>query len=290
MVGGTAPAPNQYRPLTPWLAQLLMYLMPTGGWAADYFVRLYGMPAEVAAVVAPYAVLRALTTALGLICFDRYLRTWFSPAGALAGALCLAAILPFTYLRVVQESDPINLLVFVLAFWALARERDLLLIPLVLVGTLNRETTALIPALYLAARWGRRPLIELAWKAAAIGGSWAVVYLPMVYLVYGRREYYCDVVMLSSNLSSWVPSAHLVLLFGAMWVLAVIGARRGPLLLRRSLWLLPPYIILHYFVALVIEARLFLPYAPAIIPLSWWVLCPEALVQGPERSERRSRA
>ena len=287
MIGGSAPAPNQYRPLTPWLAHLLMLLIPAGGAMAEYIHKLYAVPREVAGIVAAYVALRTISTALIFISFDRYLRTWFAPPAAAAGSLCLAAVLPFTYLHVVQESDPINLLVFVLAFWALAEKKDLLLIPLVFLGTLNRETVALIPALYLVARLGRRPLAEVLWKAAAIGAAWAAVYFPLVYLVYGRREYYCDVILLSSNLSSWVPTAQVLLLFGAMWVLAVVGASRGPLLLRRALWLLPPYLMLHYVVALVIEVRLFLPYAPVIIPLSWWVLFPQALLQRPESGTKR---
>jgi len=287
MIGGSAPAPNQYRLLTPWLAHLLMLLIPAGGAMAEYVHKLYTVPREAAGIVAAYVALRAITTALILIFFDRYLRTWFAPPAAAAGSLCLAAILPFTYLHVVQESDSINLLVFVLAFWALTKEKDLLLIPLVLLGTLNRETVALIPALYFAARLGRRPLAEVLWKTAAIGAAWAAVYLPLVYLVYGRRDYYCDVLMLSANLSSWVPTAQVLLLFGPMWVLAVMGAKRGPPLLRRALWLLPPYLGLHYVVAFVIEVRLFLPYAPVIIPLTWWLLFPQALLQRPEPRSKR---
>jgi len=274
MVGGSAPAPNQYRPLTPWAAQVLSYVMPSGNPVAAYFTTLFGVPAGMVEIVAVYATLRGLLTGVTLICFDRYLRTWLSPGAAAAGAMCLAAILPFTYLRVVQESDPVNLLVFVLAFWALARERDLLLIPLVLVGTLNRETTAMIPGLYLVARWGQKPPREVAWRTAALAAAWAAAYGGMV-LIYGQREYYCNVVMVWRNLSSWVPTAHVGLLFGAMWVLAFLGGKKGPLLLRRSLWLLPPYLVLHYIVAMVIEARLFLPFAPAIIPLSWWAVLPE---------------
>ncbi len=286
MVGGTAPAPNQYRPLTPWVAEALSYLMPSGNPVAAYFTTLFGMPAGMVEIAAVYATLRGVVTGVTLICFDRYLRTWLSPGAAAAGAMCLAAILPFTYLRVVQESDPVNLLVFVLAFWALAKGRDLLLIPLVLIGTVNRETAAMIPGLYLVARWRQRPPWEVAWRTAAMAAAWAAAYGGIL-LLYGRREYYCDVVMLWLNLSSWAPTAHLGVLFGAMWILAVLGAQKGPLLLRRSLWLLPPYLVLHYIVAMVIEVRLFLPFAPAIIPLSWWVLFPETRSDTAGRSKGR---
>jgi hypothetical protein len=176
---------------------------------------------------------------------------------------------------VVQESDPINLLVFVLAFWAIARERDLALIPLVAVGTLNRETTAMIPVVYLLARWGERPVREIAWKTAAIGGAWVAVYGGLR-LGYGHQSYYCDWLMWSLNWSAWVPTVRVLLVFGALWALAFLGASRGgPAMLRRALWLVPPYVALHYVVARVEEVRLFLPLAPVLIPLSLWVLLPE---------------
>lgn len=269
MVGGFAPAPNQYRPLTPALAELLRSLMPGGSLIASYYA------------------IRSLTTGFALFCFDRYLRAWFSATAAAAGALCLAAIIPFTYLRVVQESDPINLLVFVLAFWALAQRRDLLLIPLVLVGTLNRETVAMIPALYLIVRWGRERPLRLAWRAAALAASWAVVYGGML-LAYGRREYYCDVVMLARNVSAALPTLYVLLTFGALWVLAYVPRAQAPEMLRRALWLVPPYLALHYVLAMVDEVRLYLPLAPIIIPLSWYVLFPEAVAARP--SAERGKA
>ncbi len=233
-------------------------------------------------------LLRALATGLALFFFDRYLRVWFRPGAAAAGALALAAVLPFTYLRVVQESDPINLLVFVLAFWAMAEDRDSTLLPLVAIGTLNREATALIPAVYLLARWGQRPARQVLGRAVALALAWGVVYLGLIAL-YGRRDYYCDVLMWELNVASWGPTVSVVLLFGVLWILAVSGARRAPVLLRRALWLLPPYLVLHYVVAMVNEVRLFLPYAPVIIPLSWWWLFPEGLKEPSAQSPRSGK-
>ena len=268
MITGRAPCPNQYRPLTPWLAEWLRLLLP----GQNLFLS--------------YMLIRGLATGAALIVFDRYMRAWFAPAAAAAGALALAAIIPFTYYRVVQESDPINLLVVTAAFWALSRGRDLVLIPLVLVGTLNRETTAMIPAVYLLARWRERPAREVAWRTGLLCAAWAVVYLGLVD-IYGRREYYCEAIMWPKNVASAFPTIQVVLVYGAIWVLAVLGARHAPTMLRRALWLLPPYIALHYVVAMVNEVRLFLPLAPILIPLSWWVLFPEArLGSQPPRKAR----
>ena len=268
MVSGTAPAPNQYRPLTPWLAEALARAM--GG-----------------NMVTAYFTLRAVTTGVTLFLFDRYLRAWFAPAAAAGGALCLAATIPFTYFAVVQESDPLNLLAFVLAYWALAQGRDLWLIPLTLVGTLNREAVAMIPAVYLLARWGQERPGRLAWRTVAMGGAWALAYGGML-AAYGGRAYYCNVVMLGLNLSSWIPTVHVILMFGALWGLAFAGQKQGPVMLRRALWLAPPYVALHYVVAMAREVRVLLPLAPVLIPLSWWALFPEA-VRPEAREEARER-
>ncbi len=259
MITGHAPRPNQYRPLAPWLAEWLRLLLPDG----DLFLA--------------YMLLRAVVTGITLFVFDRYMRTWFTPAAAAAGALALAAIIPFTYYRVVQESDPINLLVITAAFLALARSRDLLLIPLVLLGTLNRETTAMIPAVYLLARWREKPMAEMIPRAVILSAAWAVVYFGMV-RIYGWREPYTETFMWSRNVASGFPTLQVVLVYGAIWLLAVLGARQAPPMLRRTLWLVPPYIALHYVIAMVNEVRLFLPLAPILIPLGWRVLFPETLL------------
>lgn len=257
MLTGAAPAPNQYRPLTPWLAEGFRLALP----GQDLFLS--------------YMLLRGIVTGIALFAFDRYLRIWFAPAAAAAGALALAAIIPFTYYRVIQESDPINLLVLTLCFWAVARTRDLLLIPLLFVGTLNRETTAMIPAVYLLARWRLQPSRKVLLWTALLFAVWAAVYFGLIG-IYTWREYYCDKVMWPRNVASTFPTLQVVLVYGAMWLLAALGARQAPTMLKRALWLVPPYVALHYVVAMVNEVRLFLPLAPIIIPLSWFVLFPEA--------------
>jgi hypothetical protein len=268
MITGQAAAPNQYRPLTPWLAEIVRRLLPGG----DIYLA--------------YVLLRSLVTGLALFLFDRYLRVWFRPGAAAAGALALAAILPFTYLRVIQESDPINLLVFVLAFHALARDQDQRLLPLVFLGTLNRETTALLPAVYLLARVGTRPVKHVLSSTFLQVLCWGVVYGGLR-LLYGQRDYYCPVIMWDRNMATVQPTLQLALLYGVIWVAAVVGARDGPVVLRRAMWLLPFYLGLHYVVAMCNETRLFLPYAPVLIPLAWWILFPESRRE--DRSEPTPR-
>lgn len=268
MITGCAPAPNQYRPLTPWLAEGVRLALP----GQDLFLS--------------YMLLRGIVTGLALFAFDRYLRLWFAPSAAAAGALALAAMIPFTYYRVVQESDPINLLVFTLGFWTVAERRDPQLIPLMLIGTLNREATAMIPAIYLLARWRVDPVRKVLLWTALLAAVWAAVYFGLIG-IYNWRQYYCEKVMWPRNVASAFPTLQVVLVYGAMWALAALGARQGPTMLRRALWLVPPYVALHYVVAMVNEVRLFLPLAPIIIPLSWFVLFPESRLASDKAKRRR---
>jgi hypothetical protein len=132
--------------------------------------------------------------------------------------------------------------------------RDLLLIPVMLFGTLNRETTAMLPAAYLLGNLGVKPFREVARKTAVLGFCWCLVDGGLR-LFYGHRSYYSDVIRWKSNTITWYPSRAVLLLFGMMWVLSLVGARTGPLLLRRALVLLPFYVALHYIIALVNEVR-----------------------------------
>lgn len=267
MIGSIAPAPNQYRPLAPWIAEAIRLVLPGDD------------------LVTAYVVLRGVVTGITFYFFDRYLRTWFSPAVAAGGTFALAAVLPFTYLAVVQESDPINLLVFTLAFWAMVRGRELYLVPLLLIGTLNRESTAMLAAVYFLGNLGVRPLREVIARSALFTACWGLVYGGLR-LFYGYRAYYCEVVMWDHNVASPGPTLQVLLLFGVIWILGIAGARSGPLLLRRALLLLPFYLALHYVIALVHEVRLFLPWAPVVIPLAWFALYPHEAVLHPEEERR----
>jgi len=271
MISGRAPAPNQYRILTPWLVEnLVLRLSPR----AD----IYGA----------YMAVRAAFVGLTLICFDRYLRTWFSPGAAAGGTLCLAAIIPFTYYAHFQESDPLNLLFTVLAFLLIVRRRDPWLIPVVILASLNRETAILIPAVYLLARWGEAPAEKVVSNATLLAGCWAAVFVGLRVL-YGTRPGYTPLIQWPGNVASGMPTLFAVVLFGVLWVLPWLAPKDAPPLLRRSLWLVPPFVLIHYLVAVVEEVRLFLPLAPIVIPLSWWVLFPDAR-QRPAAPPARARA
>ena len=112
VITDTLDAPDQYRVLTYFLAEGLMSL---------------GLPIHSA-----HEVWRVIFTTLSLFVLYKFLRGWFPPMGALLGMFMLAAAIPLTYVYyMMQVTDPLNMLVFFLAFWAMRERRDLWLIPLV---------------------------------------------------------------------------------------------------------------------------------------------------------------
>src|SRR5947209_5978461 len=124
IVSGHGPYPEQYRILRFRIADLLMRAGLSLPWA--------------------YGLLRFSFTTASLLIFYRFLRAWFEPLHALLGFFMAAAILPFSYLYYgMQVTDPLNMLVFFLAAWAIRDGRDNWLFPLVAVGMLNRETVIL---------------------------------------------------------------------------------------------------------------------------------------------------
>ena len=261
VIGGEAPAPCQYRILTPYLAEGLHRLGPS--------------------LLASYDVIRWIATFLAMVAFYLYARRWLS--GPLAGLslLVLTAILPFTALIESQNLEPIELLVFTLGLWAIRDGRDAMLVPLVVVGTLNKETAGLLVAFWAVNRisisvWpvlgGARVTLSGGWPRIAVTGTalvaaWTLPYVGLR-LWFGLREYYVDFVMLGHNLVDLRSYLYPLLLFGPLWYLAVRRASRAPAFLRRSLLVIPPYFAICWLLALPSEARLFLILAPIILPLA----------------------
>jgi hypothetical protein len=251
LIHGRGPYPDQYRVLTPFLAEGLMLL---------------GL-----SFVAAYQLLRFVFVAASLCVFHQYLLAWVRPALALAGLFALAAVLPFTYLfYTMQPGDPLNMLVFFLAFLALSRERDAWIVPLVIVGVLNRETAVLLPLLHALVRYRRDPrsrwialcVTEAVLAAGIYAGLRAVI---------GSRAPYAPI----SPLHYWKANASdalaLVQVLGffnlALW-LSWRDWRHKPAFLRRTAWMVPVFFVVYGSFGYLREIRYFLPVLPVVVPLA----------------------
>ena len=268
IIEGRGPYPDQYRFLTFFLAELLVRL---------------GLP-----VTGAHSLLRLLFTSASLYVFYRYLAGWFSAMTSLLGFFMLAAILPFSYLFYrMQVTDPLNLLIFILALWAMRDRRDLALYPLVAVGMLNREAVILIPILYACVRAGVAPLRSWLPHALALALLAAGIYAGLR-LVFGLREPYAGSGLASLlgcwrfNAGHWAGWVQLLAFFNLALIFAWRGLSRSPIFLRRALWIVPIFMAIHFSVGHLREIRLYLPLVPILVPLTLMAL--EERLAGPARA------
>jgi hypothetical protein len=247
VIAGTYVAPVQYR--------ILMYSL------AEALVRL-GLPIHSA-----HEIWRVAFTTLTLFVFYKYLRAWFSPVMSLLGMCLLAAIIPLTYVYYMMAvTDLPNLLVFLLAFWAIRERRDIWLIPLVAIGMLNRETPILLPLFYLAVRWGE-PLRH--WLPIFVGSIFAAasVYIAL-HVVY--QPVCCDYGLVEAivvNATDWRAYLGVIIVFNiGLWG-TWIGWRRRPEFLRRLSLMVPVFALPYLFQGTVRESRYWLPLLAIVIPM-----------------------
>ncbi len=247
VIAGTYVAPVQYRILTYALAEGLVRL---------------GLPIHSA-----HEVWRVIFTTLSLFVFYKFLRRWFSPMLSLVGMFMLAAIIPLTYVYYMMGvTDPANMLVFFLAFWAMRERRDVWLIPLVGIGMLNRETPILLPLFYAAVRFGQ-PLRQWLPLFLITSGLAVGVYLG---LRVAYRPVCCDYGILEAiwvNLTDWRAYLDGIVVFNiGLWG-AWIGWRRRPEFLRRLSLMVPVFIVPYLVQGTMRESRYYLPVLAIVIPM-----------------------
>ena len=254
MIAGTFVSPDQYRPLTFYLAEGLVRL---------------GLPIHSA-----HEVWRVLFTSAALYVFYRYARGWFTPLIALLGTFILAAAIPLTYVYYMMTvTDPLNMLVFFLAFWAMRDGRTRLLFPLVGIGMLNREAALLIPLFYAATRWGR-PWRE--WLPTAAGTALLAFALYIgLRVIIGPKPACCTdgpIEHLITNFTDWRAYVDaLGVLSVTLWG-AWLGWQRRPLFLRRLSLVIPLFLVPHLLYGPLREARYYLPLLGILIPMALFYL------------------
>jgi len=274
MLAGSAFTPNQFR--------VLSFLLP------EAIHRMLGF-----SLVFSYLAQRFLVLALLLCLLHRYLRQWLDDAQAMAGTLLFAAIQPVTGMDMIQPAEPLNVLLFILGFWAIHRGRLLPLAAVLVLGTLNKESIAFLVPCYLLFNWGRKPrqtlLMETAMLTALFAVVWSVVRLYYNQL-YGvplgiyepQFDYNMQILLIPAFVEAWnvlrhgnlwVARPYLALwLYGVLWVLPFLRFREKPLFFRRLMPIIPVFLLAHLFVGRFDETRLFLPLFPLLIPMGFLTL------------------
>lgn len=248
IIHGSGPAPDQYRILTYGLAYLLIEI---------------GLPFGIA-----FTLIRFLGLWINGLLFAKFLQLWFPAWATLLGVLMFYTSLPVTFLGyVMQPTDTLNLCFFLLAFWLIARGKDVWLFYLVPVAMLNREIPILIPLILAAVRWETERWRGIL-RATGLFILTASVFVGLR-LVIGFRVPYTSLFKVGENLMNPWTYIFAPLLLGPSCLLAALHWDRKPLFLRRALLvLLPAMLVVHLFVGLLAETRLLLPILPLTIALA----------------------
>jgi hypothetical protein len=265
VIEGTAADPWQYRILAPYLIEGGVRLATQLGYEGPH--------------VFVFVVTRLLQNTLMFMAAIGYWRRLGIPRGLVLIGLAVFAwgITYAGYGSHLAFDTYFDVLFYLLAGYAILAHRPIWIIPLTAIAALNRETSALIPALLASTALSQgRPfsIDRRTLTVAAVAGAVFVAAFVAVRLALGPRDplvaygHRPGLDMLLFNLTNRQTYFSLVATLSYIPLLALLLYREWPTVLRRFFWaLVPLWIIVHAFMAVAAEARLFLvPQALIFIP------------------------
>lgn len=263
MLDGSAGNPSQYRVLPAWLQ-----------WALLSVTAALGVPNHFAV---SFIALRVLEdSAVFVLAFAYYRKLGLSVPHAFLGMSLLAWGMSYGHHNTDLRFDTyLDVSFYLAAALCLLSGREVWVLPLVGVAALNRETSGLIPFLVLAHAWANERLTrrEVALAAGALA-LWAAVFAALHLAYPPQRLIVPDGAaglgwpLLVFNATRVLTPVQLFAVLGIVPLLALAGWRRWPPVLRAFAWaLVPVWLVVHAFAAVVAEARLFLvPQALVFVP------------------------
>jgi hypothetical protein len=201
------------------------------------------------------------------------------------GVLVIAATIPITFNNHFEvPTDFPEIIIFTIGFWLIYKKKDYLLALVVIIGTLNRETTAFLPLILLLNRFDPKNLIKSLIPVAVVGFSWLIPLLVLRYWagtfpygIYGDSLSHnlAGVKAFFSNFNLFNNYLYYLYLFGPLWVLPFIKYKHQPLFFRRTLLSLPVFIVIYlFFGGYLDEPREIVTLYPVLIPPSLLSLQP----------------
>ena len=265
IIAGTAPSPYRYRVLVPFIAEGF-----TKALSAVF-------PLKISFLLA-YAIYDLLAVCFLLVTLFFWLRTWFDGDQSLIGVLFVAGTMPIA----LQDHyfQPWSLLeagLFTAALLAIHRQRYWLLVSLVILASLNRETAIFIPMTFLLAIDTRTILHTRSareWKPVLLFGAllliWTAVFFGLRYILGSVSLLGAVGGLLAHNTtrgSLFYTFVNAGLLLGGFWVFTLMGLKYAPTYIKRIVLVIPFYLITVMIWGVWYEVRLLMPLYAVLVAL-----------------------
>lgn len=260
ILAANASRPENIRVLQPLFVQALMDALPVGN-KETRFLLGYGM-------------IRFLSLLVTLCVAEKAFAGYGSLRTARMCVLLLVGMYPLSYLNYYyQPTSVLDLAFFTVGMYFLFTGRHWVLLPLVALATVNRNTSAFLCLAYglyhLDALWGRDAAARLRFlvMCGALAGIWAteIFLLERTYPGVGWTQLPCDYLAYNGRTRAvWLYAAVMwTPLVAATW----LGWREAPSRLKRlAIWVVP-YVAVHFVMAQADEVRYWLPLYVALGPL-----------------------
>ncbi len=196
---------------------------------------------------------------------------------AIIGILLLAWGISYSwYDSDISTNTFLEVVFYLLASLAILYKKWFWIPIIVFFAALNRETSGLIPFIFISAVWFAFPK-EFRRKGLSIFWISISIYIMTFFglrSLYGRQEIIIPhgispgVQLLLLNLGRWITWDRLLLTLSLIPLVALFGYQKWPIALRCFFWvIIPTWFIVHTFVAVMAETRLFIvPLALVLIP------------------------
>jgi tetratricopeptide (TPR) repeat protein len=142
---------------------------------------------------------------------------------------------------------------------------------------LNRETAILLIPVYIFYRWDEMDIKELTAKLIVLSVIGLGIYVGLR-KYFGVKEYYSEAYYLNFNLIDTRNWLYIALLFNVFLVLSWKDWAAKPKFLQRAALMIPFFVIIHFTMTVMREARLWLPMYPLVLSLGLFSFLPEEVI------------
>ena len=216
-----------------------------------------------------YIAFRGIEMFFTFIGFQLLMEKWLSPYRAFCATILFIGLHAPSFVHYwYQPSSPLDLCLWVWSIYLTMEGRFRWLIPMILIGTLNRETSCFIIIFHFVLQYKREELRSLILRCTSLSCIWLGVFILLrsQISVRGVSEHTELTTLLYKNLfhGPWVIYA---LSFVGGWILyPLMHFKNWPKDLQRIAYVFIPYMVLILCFGRIREVRLLLPLCIPFVP------------------------